>query len=491
MEYSYPTYDVDFTPEMLSVCRGAAQRLLDEIGLKVEHERFLDGVRGHEGVRVDGNRIHLSRALTDRYMDEYLEARRKELRAEIAEHKGKKETRKPEWKLSCGGFSISVIDIATDEVHAATCKDLSDLIRLVRSFGYGGNYPCTPQDVPPLMRTLACFKICWQEADNIRPHDYLDPRQTPFLFEMHKVMGKPFYIVINIPHIMTISAGDIDVFLQYYPHWKRNPQQIGFYGLADYPMLGVSKPITSTGAVACHMAHLFGTHIVFNLFDPEIHLPFGLSPGHPVDLQQMCWAYGSPRTHLYDYLSERLMPALCGVKVDYYQQTSVLMKSSSSAVDVRAGMEKMATTLIAAMQGARSFGGAGSLAVDDLFSGIQFVIDVEIFEYVKELIECFKPGPEIVTTDGLYEVLHDVATGKDEFYSHIDTAMRVRRLLPVSRRRPHEKLRSWMVHKQNMKDRVRDECLERIKHQEPFVLDKERYRELDKIYQAAERELVD
>ena len=167
------------------------------------------------------------------------------------------------------------------------------------------------------------------------------------------------------------------------------------------------------------------------------------------------------------------------------------MSSSSCAVDARAGMEKMGTSLVAAMQGARSFGGAGNLAVDDLFSGVQLAVDVEIFEYIKELIESFSPHPDILTTENLYEVLHDVATGKEEFYSHMDTATKVRNLLPVSKRRPSEKLRSWMMHEQNMKDRIRDECLQRIRDQEPFVLEEDKRKDLEKIYNDAEKKLAE
>ncbi len=67
------------------------------------------------------------------------------------------------------------------------------------------------------MRALACFKICWEEADNIRPFDYLDIRQTPFLYEMHEVMEKPMTIVVNIVEPMAISPHDLEIFLRFYP----------------------------------------------------------------------------------------------------------------------------------------------------------------------------------------------------------------------------------------------------------------------------------
>lgn len=484
MQYGYPEYAIDLTPETVGKCREVAQRLLAEVGLKVAHEKFVSAIKGHEGVRVDGERVFLSRALTDKHYEAFIERNR----AALEEKQGAEE---PEWSLSSDGYSISVIDIETDEVRPATSKDLRELIRLVHSFGMRGSYPCAPQDVAPMMRSLACFKICWEESDCIRPFDYLDVRQTPFLHEMHKVMGKPFVVNVNVPHAMTVSEHDIEIFMRYYPVWKRNREEIKWYSICDYAMLGVSKPITSTGAVACYLSQSFGTHILFQLFDPEIQMQPRLSAGTPVDLRNMCWAFGSPRMHLYNFLTARALPALCGLSPEKYAPRSGSMHTSSCAVDARSGMEKMATALTAAMQGVRSFSGAGNLAVDDLFSGVQLVVDVEIFEYVKEVIESFSPDPEIVTTDGLYEVLSDVALGREEFYSHVDTATKVRKLLPVSNRRPHEKLRSWMMHKKNMKDLLREECLERIRNQPRFELAEDKRLELDKIYQAAEKELAE
>ena len=484
MRYNYPAYAVDLTPEIVAACRDAGQKLLEEVGLKVNHERFVDAIKEHDGVRADGQRVRIDRTLSDRYLDVFIEQNRKELEAAQPPSSDRP------WSISCGGYSISVIDIETDEVRPATCRDLRDLIRLAHSLDVTGSYPCAPQDVPPLMRAPACFKICWEESDHIRPFDYLDVRQTPYLYEMHKVMGRPFTIVVNIPHPMTVSEHDIEVFLRYYPMWKRNPNEIAFYAICDYPMLGILKPITSTGSIASYLAQSFGTYILFKLFDPEVEMRPRLSAGSPVDLRNMCWAFGSPRTHLYAFLNARVLPALCGLRPDLYAPLSTVMHTSSCAVDVRAGMEKTATALVGAMQGARAFSGAGNLAVDDLFSGVQLVIDVEIFEYVKELIEAFDPHPDILATENLYEVLYDVGVGREEFYSHMDTATKVRNLLPVSKRRPHEKLRAWMMHKQNIKDRIREECLERIKNQTPFALAEDKRKELDKIYHAAEKELA-
>lgn len=481
MKSYHPDYHISWTPEVIAKCRDAALQLLEEVGLQVKHEAFVGSIKKHDGVRVSGDRVFLSRELAEKHFDIYLAAQREKLLGRMESD--------DKWAISNNGYSIMVVDIETDEVRDATQRDLRDLIRLLNSFDMKGSYPCCPQDLPPLMRALATFKICWEESENIRPFDYLDPRQTPFLYEMHKVMGKPLTINVNIAQTMSVSEEDIEAFMRWYPIWEKNKSEIAWYSICDYPMIGVNRPITATGSVTAYLAQSYGAHTMFQLFDPEINMAPRMSAGMPVDLKNMCWAWGSPKMHLYHFLNDTIMPALCGIPIDSYRCKSGFMCTSSCAVDARSGMEKMATGLTAALQGARSFSGAGNLAVDDLFSGVQLLLDVEIFEYIKETVESFSPHADLMSPDGLFDVIRDCAVGGDEFYAHPDTASKVRTLLPVSNRRPHQKLRSWMMDKKNIKDRLREECRERIRNQEPFQLDTARKQALEKIYSNAEKEL--
>lgn len=481
MRYHYPEYATDWTPELMAECRDIGQRLLEDVGLKVEHEAFVQAIAGHEGVTVRGDRVHLGRKLTDQHFDAYLTQNRERLQ--------QVRPASDEWSLACDGFSIAVVDIETNRVREATSQDLRDLIRLVHSLGMTGSYPCCPQDLPPLLRALANFRICWEESDRIRPFDYLDPRQTPYLFEMHRVMDQPFVVNVNIPHCLTVSPHDLDIFLRWYPVWREHRDWVSWYSICDYSMIGINRPISASGSVALYLAQSFGTHVLFQLFDPEIQMAPRLLAGMPVDLTTMGWSWGSPRQHLYQFLNDRALPALCGLLPEEYR-ASGFMSTSSCAVDARSGMEKMATGLTAALQGARQFGGAGNLAVDDLFSGLQLLLDVEIFEYIRELVEGFTPSSALMDTTGLYDLIREVAEGEAEFYSHPDTARKVRQLLPVSKRRPAEKLRSWMLHETNLVDRLREECRQRIAAEPPFELDTDRRAGLRDVYERAEADLL-
>jgi len=480
VEYAYPTYGIDLTPQLMEQCCDTAVRLLDEVGFAVPNERFLKRVQGNPGLRIDGERVYFDPALTREYLDRF-----------IASQASKRQpATEPvpatEWLVQINGYSMNVLDIETEEIHLATCQDLRDLIKLASSFGIGGYYPCMPQDLPPLMRSIACFKICWEMSENIQPYDYQHPAQIPYVYEMHQVMGRRFDISLVVPGVLCVDPSSLDMVLDFYADWKNN-RDINF-NVLDYGMVGITKPVTVIGCATMTLAETLALHILLNLFDPEIELSVSLHGGHPTDLRNACWAFGSPRGHLFRYLNSRTGDHLFGSGPQVYRSGRVLLETSSSAVDEQAAMEKMACGLLGAMQGSRTFGYAGVLCVDDLFSGVQFVIDVEMVNYIREMVEAFDPHPDIINADGLYEECRDVGLGNDTFISHRNTVQRLRNIVPSSQRIVREKLNSWLGHRTTLEDRARQEALERIRTYEAYHLPDDKQQKLDSIYAAAEAE---
>jgi len=501
MRIPYPEYTPRITPEMMAEVRAIAVRLLDEVGLVVEHERFLDHVRDKPGLRFAGKRVHFDPVLSNEYLDRYVSGLRQSLLSgqatataasqgeelALGAGSGTNPPTREDWTLAIAGYSMAILDPRTDEIRDATCDDLRDCIKLARSFDIGGMYPLMPQDVSPLMRTLACFKVCWESADNIGPYDYQQPEQIPFLYEMHRIMSQPMDIMFTVPTAMTLDAKDLDIFLSVYPLWKEHRDFN--WRILDYGMVGIMKPCSAIGCATMQLAESLAVHMLLNLFDAEIEAPLIMSTGQPTDMRHACWAFGSPRTHAFSYLSAWLAPALCGLEPTEYSRSGVLLETSSPQVDEQAALEKMACGLLGAMQGARHFGYAGVLCVDDVFSPTQFVIDVEMVAYLKELMEAFDPHPDILGMDGLYEECREVGLGLDTFLPHPNTVRRFRNVMPSSDRIVREKLRSWLQHGRTLKDRARDEALQRIAECPEFVFDEGKQRELDRIYAEAEKVL--
>ncbi len=479
----YPDYGIGLTPEMLEECCSAAVRLLSEVGFRVPHERFLARIAGQAGIRIDGDRVHFASDLTERYLEQFIASQTPREPSRSARAPGEEK-----WEVLVAGVSMNLIDIETEEIRPATCQDLRDGIKLVSSFGVNGNYPVMPQDLPPIMRAIACFKICYEMSETIRPFDYQQPEQTRYIYEMHRVVGKPFSLTLCVPTTMTIDPKDIDVFLDFYPDWKKN-RDITF-GTLDYPMGGITKPITLPGCATMVLAETLAVHMIFHLFDPEINVPVGIYGPLPTDMRNACWAFGAPNRHLYNYLNSQVTPRLCHREQAFYRQDLVLLETSSAAVDEQAAFEKMAQGLLGALQGARTFYYAGSLCVDDLFSGVQFVIDVEMVNYIRQVIEAFNPPPDILDMTDLYEECRDVSLGRDMFISHSNTVKRFRNILPSSGRIVREKLQTWMSHRKTLKDRAKEEAIERIKNFTPYRLSADKQKELDKIYARAEADLL-
>jgi trimethylamine:corrinoid methyltransferase-like protein len=482
--YAYPQYQIDLSQQDFDKCCDMGARLAAEVGLVVRHEKFLDAVRGKPGVRTEGDRVYFDESLLVRNIEKY----RSRLHDSLS--KQPEPTIPTEWTMSAGGFSMAVLDIETDDVRMATQQDLRDLIHLINSFGMSGNYPVMPRNLPPLMRALACFKICWEESDNIRPYDYLHIDQTPFLYDMHQVMAKPFYVTLTVAQAMLLDEKDMDIFLHFYPQWKAGGN-IRFQ-ILDYPMLGITKPITVTGCVTMYVAEMFSVYTLFNAFDPALELPVTIQTGVITDLRNACWAWGHPRFHVFKYLDALIQRRLARVDMGRYVNPGGILETSSSAIDQQCGIEKMATGLTMALQGARQFEQLGSMCVDDIFSGVQLVIDVEIVKFIRELVEAFEPHLDIISMDDeTYDTLKEVCLHKDSFLSCYDTATKFKNIVSSSDLIVREKLRSWMEHHQCLKDRARKEAIERIEtFERKFHLGDDKQKALDEIYERAEKALV-
>ena len=311
MRYSYPTYGIDITPDLATqVCDGAV-RLMHDVGFRVPHAKFLSRLEGRAGIRIEGEQVHMDSDLSRRYLKAFLDG------TLPANSTRRQVTQKPpDWTVLTNGYSMMILDVATEQIRPATRQDLRDMIKLANSCAVGGDYPVMPQDVPPLLQTLACYKICWETSENIAPYDYQQPEQTHYLYEMYQVMGRNFEVRLTVPTAMTIDPKDVDIFLDFYPLWKRD-RNIDF-SCGDYPMIGLTKPITLPGCAMMMLAEKLSVHILFNLFDSEIHVPFWISGGHPVDLRHACWAFGSPRAHVFDFLNALLKRRMAGKELEQY-----------------------------------------------------------------------------------------------------------------------------------------------------------------------------
>lgn len=481
----YPQYTIELPRGIIEQCTSIAAKTLSEVGMEITHNGFLDKIKDNKAIKINGQRVCFDHGLVKQYIDKFIAEQSENLQKKAQS----KQIEKP-WNVYTAGFSMMIIDLETEQLREAASEDLRNMIKLANSCGISGSYMVMPQDVEPILQALNCFKICFESSDNIRPYDYQQPEQLPFLYDMHQVVGRKMDIVITIPSTMCIDPKDIDIFMQYYPTWKQNKNDIAFRVL-DYPMTAITKPLSVCGCAAMCFAETLGTHILFNLFDPEIELAVSIHGGRPTDLRNACWAFGAPQAHLFRFLDSLIIPNLCNCMPNtYFVNGGVHLETSSPAADEQAAMEKMGCGMLWAMQGARDFIYAGVLCVDDVYSGVQFIIDLEIVDYIRETIEAFDPHPDIISTEGLFEECRDVALGKDTFISSENTLKSFKNVIPSPNLIVREKVRSWMNHRKLIKDRAREIAIEKIRGWKPFSLPADKQKALDNIYSKAVKTLT-
>jgi trimethylamine:corrinoid methyltransferase-like protein len=483
----YPQYGIDFEDRAMDEIAESAVVLLADRGMEITYVPFRERLRGKAGYTLKGDCVCLDRALVRRHVDEYRTTRR--VAYEKAAQAASAAAAKP-WRVGCGGFSLDVIDMDTDEVRPATCRDLAELTRLADSYGLRGANVVQPQDVPPMLRDVAACRGSFENGEDFITSCHSHPAQTPYIVDMFKAVGKKYpLLIISVPPLRMAPESLEELLYVYDNRWS--DVQAGHIQIEPmmYNIPGVCGPVTLAGCLGLAFTEHIGAHILLELFDERIQLRIAYGSIHPADLRSACYAFGTPRTHLFKYLYTRWGERLCGFRNPAYHAGSAVLGTSSCRVDEQAGLEKMASALTGALQGARIFSNAGNLCVDDLMSGVQLVIDMEIVAYIRELIESFEPAPDIVSMDGIRQAILDVAEGRDMFLSHATTAAMFRNIMPSSDLLQREKLRTWQAHQVSVKERARAVARERIR-QHAFRRPPEQLRELQRIYAAAEAGLA-
>lgn len=154
--------------------------------------------------------------------------------------------------------------------------------------------------------------------------------------------------------------------------------------------------------------------------------------------------------------------------------------TSSCAIDAQLGAEIMAHTIIAAFAGARIFTGAGLLAIDEVYSPEKLVIDYEIVEYVKSIVNGFKFFDKSLSL----EIIKEVGIG-GKFISHDSTLTEFKEAVWQPEVFEHMMFSTWKNKGQpKLREKLKKIAREKISEHE-YELPKDIRKELEKIYKKA------
>jgi trimethylamine---corrinoid protein Co-methyltransferase len=450
-------------PEQIQRIHQEALRLVEKVGLQVAHLPTLRRIAGQQGVLIEGERVRFKPDLVAKAMAAV------RYPAQIVDR---------DFSIIAGAYEMHVTDLETGAIRSATYRDLVDLTKLGQSYGMYGSAPVRPLDLPPLLQELAFYKVLWEYSDR-RPGAIFDAnpvstvRAAEYVSEMAQAAGQAYSqgLWIVSPFVATTENLEIIEAMQGrgLPLW-----------VATMPVAGTTAPIFLPGAYVQSVAELLaGLTLIYLLAEgaPIFYSVIDSIRAYPFDMRYASFVYGSP---------EDLLATLIQVQLNDYYKIPVVAKSlltTAKLPDAHAAAEKSSHTLSAALMGARIFTNAGLLAVDDIYSAEQLVIDYEIVQYAQRVCQGFEFDEEALAIAAIEEV----GPGGN-FLGHDTTLEHYREATWDPALFTHSTLQQWQGKGgTELAERARHIARQRIAGQD-YILSPEKRRDLDAIYRRAQRE---
>jgi trimethylamine--corrinoid protein Co-methyltransferase len=249
---------------------------------------------------------------------------------------------------------------------------------------------------------------------------------------------------------------------------------------APMAMAGATAPATLAGTLAQENAEVLSGLVITQLLAPGTPVTYGGIP-HINDPATSICSFGSP---------EQALMAVAMVQMAHFYGLPVYVNvgiTDAKVPDMQAGIEKGATMILGVLAGADTFGHAGICGTDHGASLLWLVVDNELMAYVKRIARGFEVNTETLAV----ELIQAVGPGGN-YLAEEHTVRHFRREIwlpgPAWTRQTWE---GWESEgRTSMADRALAEVRRILATHQPEPMDEAMAREVDRIVEAARRELM-
>ncbi|MHB0878523.1 MAG: trimethylamine methyltransferase family protein, partial [Anaerolineae bacterium] len=440
-----------------------ALALLDRVGLQVESADLRQALAGQPGVSVDGNWVRFRPAL----IESLLQRPEPDAWQPAAGHR---------IHLGSGCCASHVVDPDTDEIRPITWDDLVGCVQLIdamHGLDVGGHCPGFPQDVPADMQALAEYVIGALYGRGGPSFTAPCPLEAyEYLIRMDEVLGRETNLPLYVISPLRLMGDSYEVVRRYIGRVKH-------FSVGSMPVMGATAPIHLPSAFMQSLAEGFGGMATIKLLQPEAEVSWGFM-AFPLDMKYGSIVYGSPEMNLCDMVRLE-MAAFYGRSGGGTRS----IRSMAKRPGIQAAMERAGSAVAGALMGSRSFFGAGTLSVDEVFSPEQLVLDREIADYAGR----FAQGVSVTDADFDIGEVEAGATGGD-FMGRESTLNHFRQAYWLPRLSERRMLNGWLAGgADDIRDRAREE-MRRLVSAYDFQLPSEQARALRLLYREAAESLV-
>jgi trimethylamine--corrinoid protein Co-methyltransferase len=324
------------------------------------------------------------------------------------------------------------------------------------------------------------YKVSWEYSDR-RPGGIFDAnpistvQAAEYVYEMAQAADKFLSLGLWVISPLSVPNDLLEIICHFMgrgvPLW-----------VATMPVAGTTAPIFMPGAYVQSVAELLGGLTLIHLMVDGAAIYCSIIDSiraYPFDMKYSAFVYGSP---------EDLIATLIQVQLNAFYGIPLVVKSlltTSKQPDAHAAAEKAAHTLAAALMGARIFTCAGLLAVDEIYSAEQLVIDHEIVQYVQHVCRGFEFSDETLAV----QAIEEVGPAPANFLDHPSTLSNFRTATWYPELFVHTTMRQWGDKGQpDIVSEAGQIAKKRIAEHD-YLLDADKRRDLEAIYKRASKEV--
>jgi len=384
--------------EALDQIEETAYRLLDEVGISLQHATATEMLHGR-GCRIEEARVFVPRDVVQWALDNVT------AHTEFFNVDGS-----PGFAFGDGqirfhnsGGPPFIFDLDTGERRYALLKDVAEVTRVLDAlpnvdvviplFG--------PQDVPPELLVVASTEMVLRNTRKPVSSAAIEkPEHVPYVVEMaaaccggmdafrkHPTMSISVSPVSPLTFTEDVTASIIAVAESGAP----------FHSLPA-PSLGASSPITMAGALAQQHAEILASFAIAAAARPGTPVVY-CSRISPIDLRTATSSWGGPEVGMTGACAAQLAHRL-GLACDCYG-----LSTSSTKLDPQFAYERLANAFAPALAGVDILSGVGGTE-SGLVGGLEIaIIDDEIISLMKHIIAGCEVSEETLAFDVMKEVI--------------------------------------------------------------------------------------
>lgn len=343
--------------------------LIENVGIQLKHKEMLRRLSDFHGVVINKDIVTFGSDLVNQYVFN--------IKFDMPEYFSD-----DNFTLITGTMSPTIRDGDTGKIRFATSQDLKSATKLEDSFDVTGTAAVGLSDVPKHLREILSHKILWENS-RFKGNDIFEhnARSTisccKYIEEMAQVLNKRFTVGAWIQSPRTFNNFELDVVYHYLD--KNVPLWVG-----NFPMYGVTSPIFIEASMVQAAAELFSGYLILKLLHGD----------YPVYLQVIDSIMGHPINWKFTNVTlssiEDILKTIYQISIDKYYNIPIVgmtLLSGGKEIDCQVGFEKGIHTLIASLLGARAFRIGGLVALDMVYSPEQLVVDYEILQFIKRLMD--------------------------------------------------------------------------------------------------------